>query len=411
MISVQEALRLVVEDLEPLGSERVMLRSARGRVLAEPVVALRDVPPFRNSAMDGYAVRAADVESAATAPVGLRILETVGAGSAPTRSVEPGSATKIMTGSPMPSGADAVVKVEDTTEADGRVLVRAAVEPGANVREPGEDMRSGEAVLDAGRCLRPADIGLLASLGIAGLLVHRRPRVAILSTGDELVDVGEPLGPGQIVNSNAYTLAAAVEEAGAEAVVLGIARDQPETLRAALASALTADVVLSTGGVSVGSFDYVRRVQAELGVCEKFWRVSQKPGKPLSYGLHGSTPVFGLPGNPVSTLVCYYIYVLPALRRRMGDERPYLPAVSAEVSDDMRKVAGLTEFIRCGVSWSADGGYRVRSTGSQSSGVLRSMSAGEALVVGPPELSVLPRGSTARAILLAPGGAAAVPPF
>jgi molybdopterin molybdotransferase len=410
MISVQDALRLVLDGLPVIGCERVMLRQAGRRVLGESLVAGRDVPPFRNSAMDGYAVRAADVAGAERRPARLRVLEVIGAGSSPSQTVVAGTATKIMTGSPVPDGADSVVKVEDTSEEAGEVVVRVAVAAGANVRHPGEDMRAGESVLGPGRLLRPADIGLLASLSVASVLVRRQPRVAILSTGDELVDVGEAVGPGQIVNSNAYTLAAAVEEAGAVPVLLGVARDRPDTLRQAYADALRADVVLSTGGVSVGSFDYVREVQADLGVVEKFWKVAQKPGKPLTYGLHGGTPVFGLPGNPVSTLVCFYIYVLPALRRLMGMERPFLPAVDAVVEADIATVAGLTEFVRCQLEEGA-GGYRARPTGSQSSGVLRSMSAGDALVVSPAGTAVLRQGSRVRAIVLAREAAAAEPPF
>jgi molybdopterin molybdotransferase len=410
MITVQDALRLVLEDLPLIGCERVMLRQAGRRVVGEPVVASRHVPAFRNSAMDGYAVRSEDAAQAHRAPVRLRILEVIGAGAAPQRTVEPGTATKIMTGSPMPQGADAVVKVEDTAEAGGEVVIHVPVGPGANVRHPGEDLRAGEVVLHPGRVLRAADIGLLASLSVASVMVRRQPRVAILSTGDELVDVGEPVGAGQIVNSNAYTLAAAVEEAGGMPVLLGVARDRPEVLRDAYADALRADVVLSTGGVSVGSFDYVRRVQADLGVREKFWQVAQKPGKPLTFGLHQRTPVFGLPGNPVSTLVCFYLYVLPALRRLMAMEKPFLPAVEAEVDEDISTVEGLTEFVRCRLDGRADS-YYVRPTGSQSSGVLRSMSAGDALAISPMGTALLKKGSRVRAIVLGRDAAAEQPPF
>jgi len=407
MIAVQDALRLVLEDLPLLGCERAMLRQVGRRVLGEAVVATRDVPPFRNSAMDGFAVRAADV---AATPARLRVLETVAAGAAPAQTVVVGTATRIMTGSVMPEGADAVVKVEDTSEEGGDVVVRAAVRSGANVRHAGEDLRAGETVLQPGRALRPADVGLLASLSLASVLVRRQPRVAILSTGDELVDVGEDLGPGKIVNSNAYTLAAAVEEAGAMPVVLAVARDRPEALRAAYAEALEFDVVLSTGGVSVGNFDYVRRVQADLGVVEKFWKVAQKPGKPLTFGLYRGRPVFGLPGNPVSTLVCFYVYVLPALRKLMGAEAPYLPAVEAVVEEDIGTAETLTEFVRCQLEGRAQG-YRVRATGSQSSGVLRSMSAGDALAISPPGTALLRKGSTVRAIVLGRDAAALQPPF
>ncbi|HUI27601.1 MAG TPA: gephyrin-like molybdotransferase Glp [Candidatus Kryptonia bacterium] len=410
MISVRQALDTVLSDTPRVGTEQVALTAAHRRVLADFVRAARDVPPFRNSAMDGYALRAADVQSASpAAPIALRILEVIGAGSVPTHNVAAGTATKIMTGSPLPAGADAVVRVEDTEERDGRVQVRTGVAVGANVREAGEDIRAGETVLTAGRTLRPADIGLLASLSVAVVRVARRPRVAILATGDELVDLGEPLRAGHIVNSNAYTLAAAVEEAGGVPVMLGIARDQPAYIRAALADAFAADVVLSTGGVSVGSFDFVRRTLADLGYEERFWKVAQRPGKPLTFGVRAGTPAFGLPGNPVSSLVCFYLYVRPALQRMMGMERVHLPTVTATVDSGINTASGMTEFVRCVVE-RHEAAYHVRPTASQSSAVLRSLSAGEGLLISPPEQTTIAPGDTARVILLAAEGSVE-PPF
>jgi molybdopterin molybdotransferase len=410
MITVREALASVLAGLPRLGAEQVALTRACGRVLAEPIRAPYDVPSFRNSAMDGYAIRAENVAGAsAAAPVVLRVIETVGAGAVPQHRVQPGTATRIMTGAVVPEGADAVVRVEDTRDRDAAVEVRVAVGPGNAVRQPGEDVRAGETVLAPGRLLRPADVGLLASLGVAMVRVVRRPRVTVLVTGDELVEVGEPLRPGQIVNSNAYTLAAAVEEAGAVATVLGIVRDQPELIRDAFAEACSADMVLSTGGVSMGSFDYVRRILQDLGYEERFWRVAQKPGKPLTYGLLRCTPVFGLPGNPVSSLVCFYVYVLPALRTMMGLQHVHLPSVDAALVENVRKTEGLTEFIRCVLEGSHNH-YRARSTGSQSSGVLRSMSLGDGLIVGPPEATVLESGSSVRVLLLAPDAGSATAP-
>jgi molybdopterin molybdotransferase len=411
MISVRDALDRVLDDLPRVGAEQVALTHARGRVLANAIQAPRDVPPFRNSAMDGYAVRSADVTAAgADQPVRLRVLETVAAGAVATAPVSQGAAIRIMTGAPMPDGADAVVRVEDTSEAGDHVDIRAAAAAGGNVRHPGEDMRAGETVLEPGRVLRPADIGLIASLGLPMVRVARRARVAIIATGDELVDVGEVLGPGQIVNSNAYTLAAAVEEAGGEPVLMGIVRDRPELIHAAFATAITADVVLSTGGVSVGSFDYVRRILTELGYQERFWKVAQKPGKPLTFGACGRTPVFGLPGNPVSSLVCFYLYVLPALRTMMGFERVHLPSASATLAETVKKAAGLTEFVRCSLEGPPDD-YRARSTGTQSSGALRSLSVGDGLIVGPPDADVLRAGARVRVVMLAPDAAVAAPPF
>jgi molybdopterin molybdotransferase len=233
--------------------------------------------------------------------------------------------------------------------------------------------------------------------------------VAILATGDELVDVGAPLGPGQIVNSNAYTLAATVEEAGAEPLQLGIVRDRPELIRAAFADAMAADLALSTGGVSVGSFDYVRPILAELGYAERFWQVAQKPGKPLTFGYCGRTPVFGLPGNPVSSLVCCYLYVLPALRTMLGLDRVHLASTAATLGEDVRTAPGLTEFVRCRLVGPPEA-YEARATGTQSSGVLRSLSLGDALIVGPAEAAQLPAGTRVRVVLLS-GDPVAAPPF
>jgi molybdopterin molybdotransferase len=410
MISVREALDCVLRHTPRSGGEQVSLSEAHGRVLHGDVTARRDVPPFRNSAMDGYAVRGADLEARGNGRVRLRVLETVAAGAVPSQPVAEGTATRIMTGAVVPDGADTVVRVEDTHEAGEMVEIVMPPRVGANVRQPGEDVRTGDEVLRRGRVLRPADIGLLASIGLATVEVARRPRVAIISTGDELVDIGQPLGLGQIVNSNAYTLAAAVEEGGATPTVLGIVRDHPELIRGAFAEACRADVVLSTGGVSVGSFDYVRQILADLGYEEQFWKVAQKPGKPLTFGKRGGTLIFGLPGNPVSSLVCFYLYVLPALRTMMGMERVFLPSAMATMAEGLTKANGLTEFVRCSLSGEPDD-YQVRSTGTQSSGVLRSLSLGDGLIIGPAETTVLEQGRRVRVVILHGMAAGDVPPF
>jgi molybdopterin molybdotransferase len=409
MISVREALDTVLREVPLLASEPVALANADGRVLAGDIRAARDVPAFRNSAMDGFAVRATDTAPAAERPVRLRVLETVGAGQVPTRTVTADTATQIMTGAVIPEGADAVVKVEDTEPGDGYVIIGRAVATGANVRLPGEDVRAGDVVLRAGRQLRPADVGLLASLGCATINVRRQPRVAVLATGDELVEVDQALSPGKLVNSNAYILAAAVREAGGVPRVFGIIRDTREALRQAFSQALPEDVVLSTGGVSMGIYDLVRETLAELGVREHFWKVAQKPGKPLTFGRRGETLVFGLPGNPVSSLVCFYIYVRPALRSMLGLSAPHLPVVDAIADDDMAVTESMTEFVRCTLSGSP-GSYRVRATGTQSSGVLRSMSLGDALLISPPGRRKIERGDAVRVILLAEQ-ATSSPPF
>ncbi|MGH7960227.1 MAG: molybdopterin molybdotransferase MoeA, partial [Candidatus Binatia bacterium] len=310
-----------------------------------------------------------------------------------------GTASKIMTGAVIPPGADSVIRVEDTEEHDGRVWLKSGGRPGNNVRACGEDIRRGQVVLEKGRILRPADMGLLASVGRSLVLVRQHPRVAILSTGNELAEVDEGLQPGQIVNSNAYTLAAAVREAGGQPVPLAIARDTLDEIRAALSEAVRHDVVLSTGGVSVGDFDFVKAAMDELGIQRLFWQVAQKPGKPLTFGLLRERPYFGLPGNPVSALVCFYLYVRPALRRMMGYEKPFLPVVSARVGEDISKAKGLTEFVRCRLTQTG-GHYEAYSTGSQSSGVLSSLSLGEGLIVGPAETALLPKGMDVRVIVL-----------
>jgi molybdopterin molybdotransferase len=369
-------------------------------VLAEEIRSEREVPPFANSAMDGYAVRWEDIRDAnADQPVALEILEVIQAGAVPTQAVTSGSASKIMTGAVLPAGADTVVRVEDTEEYDGRVWIKRSERPGTHIRAGGEDIHRGQLVLEKGRVLRPADIGLLASVGRSFVLVRQRPRVAILSTGNELVEVDGTLRPGQIVNSNAYTLAAAVQEAGGQPVPLEIARDTLGEIRVALNEAVRHDVVLSTGGVSVGDFDFVKAAMDELGIRRLFWQVAQKPGKPLTFGLLRERPYFGLPGNPVSALVCFYLYVRPALGKMTGHKKLFLPVVHAIVEEDIPKAKGLTEFVRCRLSQS-DGHYQVRSTGSQSSGVLSSLSLGEGLVIGPAELPLLPKGMSIKVLVL-----------
>ncbi len=400
MISVHDALLTILDTVSPLAGERVGLLDAVGRVLAEDIRSEREVPPFANSAMDGYAVRWDDIrDTAVDLPVTLGVLEVIQAGMVPTQAVTPGTASKIMTGAVMPSGADTVVKVEETEERDGRVWIKRSERSGNNVRESGEDIHRGQVVLEKGRVLRPADIGLLASVGRSLVLVHQRPRVAILSTGNELAEVDEALQPGQIVNSNAYTLAAAVRDAGGLPVPLTIARDTLEEIRAALAEAVRHDVVLSTGGVSVGDFDFVKQAMDELHMHRLFWQVAQKPGKPLTFGLLRERPYFGLPGNPVSALVCFYLYVRPALRRMGGHEKLFSPVVTATIGEDIAKAKGLTEFVRCRMTH-VHGHYTAHSTGNQSSGVLSSLSLGEGLVIGPPEFSTLPRGMNVKVLVL-----------
>jgi molybdopterin molybdotransferase len=400
MISVHDALTMILETVSPQAGERIGLLEAGGRILAEEVRSEREVPPFANSAMDGYAVRWNDIQHASTEhPLSLPVVEVIQAGAVPTQEVTIGTASKIMTGAVMPHGADTVIRIEDTDEHDGQVWIKRSEAPGTHIRASGEDIHCGQVVLDKGRVLRPADVGLLASVGRSLVLVHQRPRVAILSTGNELAEVDEALQPGQIVNSNAYTLAAAVREAGGIPVPLAIARDMLAEIRAALAEAVRHDVVLSTGGVSVGDFDFVKAAMDELGMHRLFWQVAQRPGKPLTFGLLRERPYFGLPGNPVSALVCFYLYVRPALRRMMGYEKLFPPVVSATVGEDITKAKGLTEFVRCRLTLK-DGHYTAHSTGTQSSGVLSSLSLGEGLMIGPAEFPLFPQGMHVKVLVL-----------
>ena len=398
MISVGDALRAVLEATPVLGTERLLLGTAAGRVAGEDVVAARAVPAAANSAMDGFAVRGDDVRAA---PARLRLIGSAPAGTLLAVPVEPGTAAKIFTGSVVPDGADTVVRVEDTEERDGIVAIHVPVRPGANVRLAGEDIEPGAVVLEAGAVIGPADVGVLASVGRATVVVHRRPRVAILSTGAELVEVDETPGPGQVVNSNAYALAAAVAEAGGEPIVLPIVRDRFEDIRDRLAEAATADVVLSTGGVSVGEFDFVKEALDALGVERRFWKVAQKPGKPLTFGTRGGRLFFGLPGNPVSALVCFAVYVRPALRRLGGHRHLHLPVIDATLATAVKKASKLTEFVRVWLSADADG-WSARPAASQSSGVLTSLGRGAGLLVGPAAADTLDAGARYPVLVLSP---------
>lgn len=403
MISIAEAIDLVLSAVVPVAVEEVGIAAARGRVLAEPVVAAFDVPPFANSQMDGFAVRSADVAGASEGrPVVLEVVGTIAAGDPPDGVVGAGQAIRIMTGAPLPPGADAVVKVEDTSSEGSRVSVRHAAAAAEFVRAAGEDLRAGDVVLDAGRLLRAPDVGLLASVGCPTVRVRVRPRVAILATGDELVPLGRPLGPGQIYNSNAYALAASVEEVGCEPVVFGIVRDDRGSLRTAFERTRGFDAVLSTGGVSVGDFDFVKQIMDDMGLERRFWQVAQKPGKPITFAARDGQLYFGLPGNPVSSLVCFALYVAPALRAALGLSDVFAPHATVELEHGVRTARGLCELVRCTLR--RDGERLLASpTGTQSSGVLRSLSLADCLVVSPPGIDALAAGTRATALLTHPG--------
>lgn len=391
-VSIEEARETVLGAILPLGSERIPLREGLGRVLQEPLRAERPIPPLDNSAMDGFAIRA---EDAARIPAALKVVEEIPAGARSTRTLGAGEAARILTGAPIPDGADAVVMQEET-ERDGETLrVLEAVRSGDHIRRAGADVEPGQLIAAPGTVLRPALIGMCAALGRASVRVVSRPRVAVLATGDEVVEperLADDGGDGKIASSNSYGLQAAVLEAGCDPIYLGIAPDRPEVLAEYMEQALHCDAVISTGGVSVGDHDHVKQVLADLGGTMQLWRVRMKPGAPLAFVTVGNTPVFGLPGNPVSTLVSFEQFVRPALLRMQRHTNVFRPVTRAVLADDYRKVAGRTHFVR--VSLRDEGGRQVAAvTGDQSSGVLLSMVEATALAVIPAEMTELKAGT------------------
>ena len=387
-----------------LGDETIELRESLGRVLASDVVSPVSLPLWDNASMDGFAARAADVRGAsADRPISLRVIETIAAGQRGTRAVGSGESSRIMTGAPLPQGADCVVRVEDTTSSADMVEIRDDRDAGANVRAAGEDVRAGATVVRAGTTLGAAHVGVLASVGCARPVVHRRPRVAILATGDELVpleEFGEVLAGRRIVSSNSYSLEAAVRAAGGEAIAVGIAPDDPAKLAAHLRAADGCDLILTSGGVSVGDFDYTRSVVAELGGSLSLWRVRMRPGAPIGFGRLFGVPWIGLPGNPVSALVTFELFGRPLLRTLAGSTRPHRRPMRVVIDEEVVLRAPLTHFLRCVLVDGDDGLLHARLTGAQSSGRLTSMSSADALLIVPPEPTTVPAGSTLRAIPL-----------
>ncbi len=418
LIPVEKAIETILSQIEPVSTETIPLTSAYHRVLAADAVSAINVPPFVNSAMDGYAVVAADTRGASKErPVRLKVRANIPAGTAPTVHLQPGEAARIMTGAPMPAGADAVVRFEETSEhisppaglslADDEVLVFKPVRTGDNVRPVGEDIRQGQVVLQAGHRLRPQDIGVLAAIGQAEVTVFRRPRVAILATGDELVDIIEPVGPGQIRNSNEYAQAALVQKYGGEPVMLGIARDTVEDLTAKIRAGLAQniDLFLTSAGVSVGDFDVVKNVLAAEGEMQ-FWQVAIKPGKPLAFGvLHHQTrqvPLIGLPGNPVASMVAFEVFARPAILKLGGQTNIQRLPLVARLEEDVTN-SGRRHFMRGYVRRDGDT-FRVTTRGSgvqvQGSGILSSMVWANCLVVVPEETTYLPAGDAVEVWLL-----------
>jgi molybdopterin molybdotransferase len=391
-LSVDEALERILARVRPLAPISVDLLDALGMTLADDVAADRDVPPFRNSAMDGYAVIALDV---ANAPATLRVVGEIAAGGMPARPIVRGEAMRIMTGAPLPDGADTIVRVEDTDNRTDAVTITAATRPGTSVRAAGEDLKRGETILRAGTVLRAAEIGVLATIGQGTVRVIGRPRVAVLSTGDELVELDAPLRPGQIRDANRYSLASAARAMGATPVPLGIVRDTADDLRRALRDAATkADVIVTSGGVSVGDHDHVKPVVDELGSMD-FWSIAIRPGRPLAFGEIDGRLIFGLPGNPVSSLLGFELFVRPALLKMAGRRLLHRPRVSATLDDTLDTPPGLRFFARGVYDPAAN---TVRTTGPQGSGILRSMALANCFIDVPATVQHVDRGTSVTVI-------------
>lgn len=399
MHSVEEALGLILQALHPLPSERSPLDSALGQVLAEPVLACEALPPFDNSAVDGYAVRCADVAGATPErPVFLSVAGERPAGKLDGEiSVAPGTAVRIMTGAPLPAGADAVVMREDTREAPDCVHVLESAERNENIRRAGEDVAPGDEVLPVGSVLKPASIALLAALGHTHVTVVRRPRVALLATGDELVWPDQEPEPGQIRAGSAPALAALVQNAGGAPVQWGIVPDDRDALKSVFSKAAEVDLVLSTGGVSVGDHDLVREVLADCGRVD-FWRINMQPGKPLAFGHLGLTPVIGLPGNPVSSLVAFMLFARPAVRLLMGHRLVCPPPFKAQLRHAHTKTASRRQYLRARVEVTPDGLF-VELGDRQGSHQLSGLSWGNALAVLPEGAHVWAVGETLAVLL------------
>ena len=381
MYSVKEAQQIILASVKILGTEKIGILDTLGRVLAEEVVARQDQPPWNNSAMDGIAGRWEDVQYASKQnPVTLKLTGKITAGELPACPLGPCEAILIMTGAPMPSGADTVVKIEDVYRSDSEAKILTSVKKGEHIRNRGENIIEGQVVLIPGMELRAAQVGMLATVGRSMVMVFRRPRVAIMATGDEVADLDEPLDERKIFNSNSYAVGAQVRESGGVPFLLGIARDSKKALKEKLSDVRWADLLLISGGVSMGDYDYVREVLKELGSEFKFWRVGMRPGHPVVFGHLNDLPFFGLPGNPVSTMVAFEQFVRPSLRKLQGFSTFFLPVVEARLSEAWENKPGRTHFVRAVLSQEG-AGFTVCGTGPQGSGILNSMVKANGFIV------------------------------
>jgi molybdopterin molybdotransferase len=382
MVTFEEARSLILDAVQPLGVERISLLEATGRILAENAVAPWDLPLWDNSAMDGYAVRA---EDCLTTPCRLRVTGFLPAGARTDGvTVEPGCAVRIMTGAPTPAGCDAVVPVEETDDGQQEVLLNDPVKSGQHIRLRGEDVAVGALFIQAGAIIRPAEVNMLASFGMAVVPVYRRPIVAILSTGDELVELGTTPGAGEIINSNTLSLAAAVQEAGCIPRIIGIARDNRESHLVKLREGLKADALITSAGVSAGDCDLVRDILEELGARQLFWKVGIKPGGPTAFAMFGLIPVFSLPGNPVSTMITFEEFVRPALLRMQGHQRVIRPFFKAILREGLKKKPGKVQIVRLRLE-KEDGRWYAASAGNQQTAILKTMVDAQAIAVLPAE--------------------------
>jgi molybdopterin molybdotransferase len=389
MVSFEEARSIILESVQTVGAERVHLLEAVGRILAEDVAAPWDLPLWDNSAMDGYAVRAADC---LTIPCRLRVSGFLPAGAtADGITVEPGCAVRIMTGAPTPVGCDAVVPVEETDDGQQEVTLLEPVKKGQHFRFRAEDVASGVVFVRCGTPIRPPEVNMLAGFGLALAPVYRRPTVAILSTGDELVELGRTPGPGEIINSNTLSLAAAVTECGCIPRIIGIARDNRESHLEKLREGLKADALITSAGVSAGDCDLVREILEELGAVQLFWKVGIKPGGPTAFALHSNVPVFSLPGNPVSTMITFEEFVRPALLRMQGHQKVLRPFFKAVLREDLKKKPGKVQIVRLRLE-KEDGRWFATSAGNQQTAILRTMVDAQAIAVLPAESTAFAAG-------------------
>ncbi|HUQ99845.1 MAG TPA: gephyrin-like molybdotransferase Glp [Gemmatimonadaceae bacterium] len=404
MLSVEEASARILADIRPLESEIVALHDSLGRVLYEDVTATVTMPPWSNSSMDGYAVRSADITPVMTKePVTLKVVATIPAGGFAPRALKRGEAMRIMTGAPVPEGADSVIRKEDTDGGVDQVQVRDARDVWKNIRPAGEDFQRGDLLAKRHAPIRAATVGVLASTGVAEVQVFRRPRVAIISSGNELVDLdkfSQVEAGRKIVSTNSYTLASLTRVSGAIPIDLGIAGDTKASLKKKLVAAEGADLILTSAGVSIGDLDHTRDVFASLGGKQKFWKVKMRPGAPLAFGVLDEIPWLGLSGNPVSAMVSFELFVRPVLRRMMGYTSLFRRPVTVTLEEDVKTGAKLTHFLRACVSRADDGRLTARLTGLQSSGALTSMVKANALLIVPEKVQHVAKGAQLRALMI-----------